>query len=261
MSQNENNNLNVGSDVIYHTDDAGKSVEGFIAYPDPASSKEDFKGSSKGASGERHPAVILIHEWWGHNQDVRQQALNFAKEGYVALAVDLYGGGENTIERTKARELSNRVEANIEETVANLKDAIRYLENDPRVEKGKIATVGWSIGGRWAYEIAKRNLGVIGTVIYYGRFGLEDDDLSTINNNGAVMGHFCVSDAVIKIDDARELKVKLEKLSDKHEVYIYDEAAHGFANYVEGIVPQVYDEKADKLSWKRTVDFLNRLYS
>ncbi len=238
--------------LVYHTDDKGRKIKGFIAYPEKVSSRKPV------------PGIILIHEWWGFNEDVVEMALKYAEAGYVALAVDLYAG-RNAHTREAAGKLAGEVRGNIDETFRNLKSAISYLKKDPRVDGDKLASVGWCFGGAWSYQMAKNNLGVAASVIYYGRFN-PDDDLSIMRSR--ILGHFADKDRSILLDTVREFQVKLRNLSSEHEIYIYPNTHHGFANNLSNKVYEfpgelqktgIHDKAAADLSFTRTVAFLRKV--
>ncbi len=216
--------------VAYHGD-----VEGYLAEP---------------AGGGKHPAVILVHEWWGLNDDIRSKARDFAQQGYVALAVDLYNG-EATSTPDRARELAGAVRSDQAGAFANLRDAIAFLHARDSVDQDRLATVGWCFGGGWAYQIAKNNLGVQASVIYYGRFNPEDD---LAQMRASILGHFAELDRGIKVDDVRAFEANLNTLSGDHQIFIYPNTSHGFANPDNSI----YDMAAADLARERTYEFLGR---
>ncbi len=225
--------------MVYHTDDKGRSINAFIAYPE------------QGDLNKKYPGLVLIHEWWGCNDYTKRTALKYANQGYVALAVDLYAG-KTTSERDEARELAAEVRLNKTEALNNLKSAVSYLEKDPRVDEARLASIGWCFGGAWSYQMAKNNLGVLASVIYYGNFDLTDD-LSMMQ--AKILGHFAEKDIYIKVEDVREFQTKLGGLSSEHEVYIYPKAQHAFTN---SEAMQVYDAEATKLAFTRTLSFLHK---
>lgn len=212
-------------------------VEGYLALPDER--KE-----------EQYPAILLIHEWWGLNEDIKAKAEEFAKAGYVALAVDLYDGKVATKPRG-ARALAIKVRDNREDAFKNLKAAFTYLKSWSQVDEQRLASVGWCFGGAWSYQIAKNDLGAKASIIYYGRFNPADD---LAKMRASILGHFAEKDRGIRIDTVREFQAKLETLSGTHEIYIYPNTGHGFANPNNPI----YNKKATKLAQKRTLAFLKK---
>jgi carboxymethylenebutenolidase len=215
-------------------------------------SKQAVKGYMARPVGEgRYPTLILIHEWWGLNDQIRAMADEYAKLGYVALAVDLYEG-EFGVDADKARDLSAKVRNNPDGAMSNLKSAVSFLKAQSYVDANKMASVGWCFGGGWSYQMAKNDLGVKATVMYYGQFN-EADDLSQMKSH--IIGHFGSEDQSIPVNDVKAFQAKLKTQSGDHEIYIYENAGHGFANKEN---PDAYNETAAKEAWDRTLAFLTK---
>lgn len=194
------------------------------------------------------PAVVLIHEWWGMNENIEEFAQRFANEGYVALAVDLYNG-ESTTDRARAGELATAVRSNTEPAFANLAAAVKFLEQQSSVDPESLGAVGWCFGGGWAYQMAANDIGVDASVMYYGQFDAEADFQ---HMKTSILGHFGEEDRSISVDDVKVFRANLATTNGDHAVYIYPNAGHGFAN---GENPNYNAEAAD-LSWSRTLEFL-----
>lgn len=222
-------------DVEYGTLD-GKPLRGYLAVP----------------PGEGpFPALVLIHEWWGLDDNIRARAQAFAREGYIALAVDLYGGESAGTDQSKGRELAGRVSANMERAFDNLQEAVAFLRSDQKVDKNALGSVGWGFGGEWSYQMAINDLGVRATVLYYGRFN-ADDDLTRMKST--VIGHFGEKDTGILVDTVKEFRMKLKNLSGDHDIYIYPNAVHGFADNDN----PAFDPAATDVAWDRTKEFLEK---
>ena len=116
-----------------------------------------------------------------------------------------------------------------------------------------MAAIGWCFGGGWSYQMAKNNLGVKASVIYYGFFNPEDD---LQKMRAEIIGHFAENDRAIRVDNVKEFQAKLKTLSGDHEVYIYPNTTHGFASR-KGTNPD-YNEQAAELAWQRTLAFLKK---
>lgn len=217
--------------VVYHND-----TEGYLATP---------------AGEGPFPGVILIHEWWGLNENIKGLADDFAEQGYVALAVDLYDGA-SAGSPEEAGTLAGKVRENTEPAFANLASAKDYLASLPEVKDDSLASVGWCFGGQWAYNMAANNMGINASVMYYGRFSLEDD-LSMMRAD--IMGHFGEEDMSIAVDDVKQFEAKLTGLEGDHSVFIYPNAGHAFANEDR---EDSYNAEAAQLAWERTMDFLSR---
>lgn len=230
-----------GKTVDYYQEN--ENIEGYLSVPD------DLE------SGEEAPAIILVHEWWGLNEDIKQMADDYADEGYVALAVDMYGK-EPTNSSTVASTRAGEVRDNMEEAMNNLGSAVDYLENREDVNNDKLATVGWCFGGGWAYQMAVNDIGVDASVMYYGQFDPQDD---FENMKASILGHFGDEDNVIDINNAKEFKARLEQQDESSSVYIYPNVGHSFANF-DGGDNLDYNRAAAEKAWNRTLDFLeNRL--
>jgi len=197
-----------------------------------------------------YPGIILIHEWWGPNQDMIEKANKFASQGYVALVVDLYEG-KRAQTPDEAGILAEQVRESTDEAFNNLSAALDYLKNLDSVDPERLASVGWCFGGQWSYEMAKNDLGTDVSIMYYGRFHPEDD-LEMMK--ASIIGHFGEDDASIAVDDVKQFQMTLREHSDKHEIYIYENAGHAFANEES----DAYAEEAAKTAWQRSLEFLEK---
>ncbi|GAB4174872.1 MAG: dienelactone hydrolase family protein [Calditrichia bacterium] len=228
---------NIHSSMVHYGVSDADSVYGYLTYPE----KEN-----------KLPAIILIHEWWGLNDDIKAKADMFAREGYVALAVDLYHG-RHTTDPAIARKLATSVRNNMEAAFQNLNAAISFLKKTGKIDPDRIGSIGWCFGGGWSYQMAKNNLGTKVSVIYYGFFNPEDD-LSKMRAD--ILGHFAEKDRAIKIDDVIQFQAKLKTLSGDHEIYIYPNTTHGFASRPNS--NPNYNKKAAEAAWARTLKFLKK---
>ncbi|GLQ05617.1 dienelactone hydrolase family protein [Sneathiella chinensis] len=191
------------------------------------------------------PAVILIHEWWGLNDYIKSTAAEFAKAGYIAVAIDLYKGQVASTPE-EARAYMGAVEAPIAgETLA------RWIRWAGEHEKGtgRVGTVGWCFGGGWSLN-ASINSPVDATVIYYGNVAKKAEALRAME--GPVQGHFATEDKWINMEMVGGFVEEMKKAGQPDpEIYWY-EADHAFANPSGGR----YDQADAQLAWSRTVAFL-----
>jgi carboxymethylenebutenolidase len=222
-----------GETVVYATID-GNPVEGFLARP---------PGWASGG-----PALIVIHEWWGLNDNIRIMARRLADEGFLSLAVDLYGGAiAESPER--ARELMQAV--NEDTALANLEQAYLFLTQDEKA--GDVGTIGWCFGGGWSLRTALALPDEIdAAVIYYGQLVTDQDRLATLGM--PILGHFGGADQGIPIDQVRRFEQVLDEVGADATIYVYPGAGHAFAN-PSG---RNYEAEAAESSWQRTVAFLHR---
>jgi carboxymethylenebutenolidase len=225
----------VSAEEVTYGDVGGKPARGYLARP------EDAKGPL--------PGLVVIHEWWGLNDNIRAMTRRLAGEGYQALAVDLYGGA-TADSPDNAMKLVNGVLGNTAAAEDNLKKAVAYLKG-----KGakKIGVIGWCFGGGWSLQTALiAPADINATVIYYGR--LETDPAKLAPLKSPVIGFFGATDNSIPAATIHAFEAELKKQGKPVEVHIYDGAGHAFANPSGGN----YRPEAAKDSWQRTTAFLAR---
>ena len=193
------------------------------------------------------PGVVVIHEWWGLNDWVKDQAQDLAKQGYVALAIDLYRGKVAT-NPEEAHELMRGMPE--DRAVRDLKAAYAYLKGRKDVN-GRIASIGWCFGGGYSLALALHEPALTATVINYGRLATDEAALKKIH--GPVLGLFGGQDKGITPNDVHAFEASLKKLGKKVDVVIYPDAGHAFENpnNKDGYRP---DDAADAA--KRTKAFL-----
>jgi len=195
------------------------------------------------------PALAVIHEWWGLNDWVKEQASKFADQGYVALAVDLYRGKVAT-----TPEMAHEIMRGVPEDRAkrDLHAAVEFLKSQPNVRKDRIGSIGWCMGGGYSLDVALQEPDLAAAVINYGHLATDTDALKKIN--APILGLFGAQDHGIPPDDVRKFGDTLDKLGKKIDIKIYDDAGHAFEN------PNNKDgyraaDAAD--AWKRTLAFLD----
>lgn len=194
------------------------------------------------------PAIIVIHEWWGLNDWVKDQASKLADQGYEALAIDLYRGKVATTP-DMAHELMRGVPE--DRTRRDLHAAFEFLQAQPQVTKNRIGAIGWCMGGGYSLDVALDEPTLAADVINYGHLATDPATLKKIN--APILGLFGGQDQGIAPDDVRKFEAALKQLGKKIEIKIYDDAGHGFEN------PNNKDgyraaDAAD--AWKRIVSFL-----
>jgi len=190
--------------------------------------------------------LIVIHEWWGLNEDIHAMTEQLAALGYTALAVDLYDGKSAT-EIRPAYELSTNLSSNEEQGLANLQQAYDYLETE--MQATKIGVIGWCLGGKWSLKTALMLPKEIdATVIYYGSLTDDKEKLATLDM--PIIGFVGTRDRLHKEFIAFDATMK--ELGKNASVHIYEGAKHAFAN-ASGTV---YEPVAAEDSWQKTVNFL-----
>lgn len=212
------------------TTPSGRAVAGALAVPEQLPA----------------PGVMLIHEWWGLNDQIKAVAGDLARQGYLALAIDLFGGRVATTP-DDARQLVGALnEAEAEDTCGAW---LQWLHNH-QDSTHKTASLGWCFGGGWSLR-ASTARPVDATVVYYGRVNLPPERLSRLR--GPVLGHFATRDRFITADMVRAFEQAMTEAGKRFMIHWYD-ADHAFANPTGAS----YDQADARLAWERTSEFLQR---
>jgi carboxymethylenebutenolidase len=198
---------------------AGKMV----SYPSGTETISGYLAAPQ-ATG-RKPAIVVIQEWWGVDDFVKSKVDHFAKEGYVALAPDLYRG-----QIAKDADTAHQLMRGLPEDRAlrDLKAAVTYLRTRPDVDPKKIGAVGWCMGGGYALTLALAEPTLAGVVIYYGRLVTDDAVIATLKL--PLLGNFGGQDKGIPPESVLEFERKAKALGKSVDFKIYPDAGHGFAS-------------------------------
>lgn len=225
-----------GSDVAYFEEDP--RTVGYLAEPE---------------GPPPHGAVILIHEWNGLVDRVRQVADAFAAEGYVALAADLYSGRTGA-DREENIALVRAARADPDRIVRNLDAAASYLKSRDDVS-GKVAAIGWCFGGGVALSFALGSDNHEGTAIFYG--SLLDDPEQMRHIHHEIYGTFAGNDRGIPPEQVERFVEALRAAGIDNDVHVYDDVEHGFWLYVDRDPESNLAPAAD--AWRRLKAYLARV--
>jgi carboxymethylenebutenolidase len=214
----------------------GDTVSGLLFTPD---------------KGGPSPGVLVIHEWWGLDEWIKDQARALAKEGYAALAVDLYRG-KVTSSQEEAHQLMMGTPP--DRAIRDLKAAYAFLQGRPEVRKDRIGVIGWCMGGRYAMELATQEPGLDAVVAYYG--APPSDAAAIAKIQAPVLGNFGAEDKGPSPDQVKAFEKAMKGAGKTVDVKIYEGAGHAFANVNNPW--KGYREAAAKDAWSRTVAFFGR---
>lgn len=212
----------------------GREVNGYLAYP----------ASAEGGL----PAVLVFHEWWGLNDNIKSMADQLAGQGYVALAADLYSGRVAT-QPEAARALMEEALNDRDAMGQNLRQAHAYLKE--QIKATRVGTIGWCFGGAVSLRTALIVPDLVdATVIYYGHVGGDAETLQPLQ--APVLGLFGSADAGIPVESVRQFEQTLKNLGKSVTIHVYEGAGHAFAN------PSGGNYKADAAAdaWARSLAFL-----
>jgi len=239
----------VGEEVSYEVD--GVTLTGYLAYDDAV-------------EGER-PGVLVVHEWWGHNDYVRRRAEMLAGLGYTAFALDMYGDGKSTTHPDDANKFMTEVFSNMEAGTKRFVAARDILESHPTTDAGKTAAIGYCFGGNIALQMARSGMDLDGVASFHG-------NLSTQNpaQPGSIQAKILVmhgaDDPLVPPEQVEAFKSEMEAANADMTFIAYPGAVHAFTN--PGAtelgqtynMPIAYDESADKQSWAELESFLTGIF-
>jgi carboxymethylenebutenolidase len=225
-----------GKEVQYKSGD--ETVSGYLALPE-----------KPGA----HPGIVVIHEWWGLNDWVKEKARAFAAKGYVALAVDLYRGTTASDPDT-AHQLARGLPE--DRAARDLEAAFAYIASRPDVDGRRIGAVGWCMGGGYSLALALEEPKLAAAVIYYGRLATDAKAIQKIR--ARLLGNFGQEDKGIPPDSVRAFEAQARKAGVEADFKIYPAAGHGFASSRD---PAVFRTDAARDADARTDAFLAKALS
>lgn len=192
-----------------------------------------------------YPGIVMIHEWWGLNDNIKEMARELAKDGYLVFAVDLFGKVAATPE--EAKEQSSSLDQR--KALENMKAAKEFLKNEGAE---KLGSLGWCFGGAQSLQLALSGEKMDATVIYYGRLVTDKAELQKIK--WPVLGIFGGKDASIPVPTVNEFKDTITSLGVANSINIYPNVGHAFANPSGANFAAAETRDA----WSKTLEFLNK---
>ncbi|MDX1656867.1 MAG: dienelactone hydrolase family protein [Candidatus Competibacteraceae bacterium] len=238
-------------EVDYSTDQS--DLQGYLAYDDSI-------------EGQR-PGVLVVHEWWGLDDYVRERARMLAQLGYTALALDMYGEGSNTGHPQQAAEFSRQVRQNWQQGQARFQAALKVLREHQTVDPERIAAIGYCFGGGVVLQMAREGgEGLDGVVSFHGSLS----PMGQPARPGEVQADILVlhggADDVVGDQQLQQFRQEMEAAGANYQVVVYQGAKHGFTNPEADAkarqygLPIGYDPQADRQSWERMKGFLERVF-
>lgn len=225
-----------------------KNTSGYLVYP------ETNNNTQVNNPEQKLPAVIMIHEWWGLNDNMKNMADELAKEGYAVLAVDLYNGKVASTP-AEAMKLVNFARSNQNESTSNLLAAVNYLAKQNNIDQTKIASLGWCFGGGQSLQLALNtnpHNPLAATILYYGNLVTDEKILSHVK--WPVLGIFGSLDQSIPVSEVQKFENALNADNITNEIYVYEGVGHAFANPTgESFAPAELKD-----AWNKTLSFLEQ---
>jgi dienelactone hydrolase len=234
-----------GKEVSYTAN--GTTLKGWLAYDDAVQGKR--------------PAVLVVHEWWGHNAYARKRANMLAELGYVALAVDMYGDGKQAHHPDDANKFASAVSKDKQLAKARFEAAMQLVRAQPNVDGSKLAAFGYCFGGTVALNMAREGEDLKGVVSFHG--GLGTDTPAQAGKVKAQLRSFTgADDPFIPAAQVEGFKQEMDKAGVNYKTVVYPGAKHAFTNpEADGYgqqfnLPLAYNAAADQDSWAQAKAFL-----
>ena len=238
-----------GEEVTYEAN--GVTMKGYMAY-------------DAGVKGKR-PGILVVHEWWGQNDYVRNRARMFAELGYTALALDMYGDGKTASHPKEAGEFSAEVFKNFDAAKGRFNAALETLRKHRTVDRRRVAAVGYCFGGGIVLNMARQGADLSGAASFHGSLGAVQTA-----KPGAVKAKLFVAhggaDSFVPEEQVDAFKKEMADAGADLTFIVYPGATHSWTNpdadrfAKEFNMPVAYNPDADRKSWEDLKSFLDRIF-
>jgi dienelactone hydrolase len=251
--QNEKYNGNqvnvVGQEISYSTGET--TMNGYIAQDE-----NDF---------QQRPGILVVHEWWGHDEHARNSADKLAELGYVALAVDMYGNGKQATHPEDAMKFSNNVMNNFDTAEARFNAALETLKNRGNVDSTKIGAIGYCFGGSVILAMANSGADLDGIAAFHAGLQLPVMPQEGVKSRVLVLNG--ADDPFVTEEQVANLTSGYEDINADYQYISYDGAVHAYTNPGADSLgqkfelPLAYNAEADSLSWQEMKTFFSETFA
>ncbi|MEM0941836.1 MAG: dienelactone hydrolase family protein [Bacteroidota bacterium] len=239
----------MGEEAIYSTDST--TMVGYLAFDGNDSTKK--------------PGILVVHEWWGHNEYSRERADLLAELGYVALAVDMYGDGKQAAHPDDAGKFAGMVMGNFDDAKARFEAAMNTLKNHPNVDSEKIGAIGYCFGGSVVLSMASAGYDLDAVAAFHAGLGLP-----VMPDSGSVKGKVLIAqgaeDPFIPEQQVSDFKAAMDAAGANYRYIDYPEAVHAFTSKradslgAKFGLPLAYNATADSASWEEMKLLFNDVF-
>ena len=239
-----------GQEVTYQAN--GTTLKGYVAYDNAIQGKR--------------PGVLVVHEWWGHNEYARKRARMLAQLGYTALAVDMYGDGKQAHHPDDAGKFAGEVSKNMPMAKARFEAGMNVLRKDETVDSGRLAAIGYCFGGGVVLNMARQGEDLKGVLSFHGSLA-TDSPAEPGKVKARIMSFSGEADPMIGAESVTAFKKEMDNAGANYRVVTYPGAKHSFTNPdadelgKKFKLPLAYDAEADKDSWQQATVFLREVFS
>ena len=235
--------------IEYAVGDA--SHQGYLAYDDEITATR--------------PGVVIVHEWWGLNDYIVRRAHMLAELGYVALAIDMYGGGQVAADPAQAGELMNGVLNDMEAGTAALNAGYDLLLDQAVVDRERSAAIGYCFGGAMVLHMARLGMPLSAVASFHGALGsFHTADPGSIR--AKILVCHGAADSMVSMDELESFKQEMDAAQADYEVLLLDGAKHGFSNPQADVnaekygIDLGYQQQADEQSWAAMQALFNKVF-
>ncbi|MCI5072911.1 dienelactone hydrolase family protein [bacterium] len=212
------------------------------------------------------PAILIVHEWWGHNAYAQKRAEMLAEEGYIALAIDMYGNGEKAQHPSEAGKMASRVSGNIDLMKKRFHAGMKILSSQAMVDGDRIAALGYCFGGGVVLQMARERLPLTAVISYHGSLSTSQPVKGTEEMPKVLVFHGS-DDPLVSEEDLEKFKQEMKAAQADYDVVEFPGVKHAFTNPdatelgEKFSLPLEYNKKADQASWERSLMFLKNVFT
>jgi dienelactone hydrolase len=221
--------------------------------------------ASGAKKGQKKPGVIIVHEWWGHNDYARSRADQIAEAGFVAMAIDMYGNGQQAGHPKEAGAFAKKAMSDFPLAKKRFEKAIEVLKKRPDVDTSKIVAIGYCFGGAVVLNMVRAGVDLKLAASFHGNLSSDMKAQKSKVKTGRVLVFNGKADPFVKKESIVGFKKEMKSAGIPFKFYNYDKAVHAFTNKAADRlgkkfkIPLAYNEKADKDSWKKFMVALKKI--
>ncbi len=240
----------IAEEINYQSD--GTTLKGYLAYDS--------------TTKDKRPGVLVVHEWWGHNEYARERARKLAKLGYVALAVDMYGDGKQAAHPEDAQKFSSEIANNMSVGKARFEAAMAVLKAHKATDNSDIAAIGYCFGGAVVLQMAREGLDLDAVVSFHGSLGTAKPAQADTVKAKVMVAHGA-ADPFVKPEQITGFMDEMNQAGVDYRFTAYGGAVHSFTNptadkFGEKFdLPLKYNKQADEDSWRDMQIFLQQAFT
>lgn len=236
-----------------------------VTYKANGLTMKGYLASDSAVKGKR-PAVLVVHEWWGHDDYARTRARKLAELGYTALAVDMYGAGKQAHDPDHAKAMATAVRQDPAGAKQRFDAALAFLKKQPTVDSNNIAAIGYCFGGSVVLNMARAGMDLKGVASFHGNLS-TDAPAQKGQVKAKVLVLTGADDPMAPSEQVAKFEQEMKEAGVDYRVVSYPGAKHSFTNpaadkYGEKFkMPLAYNAEADKASWDELKGFLQQIFT